>query len=113
MEIKTFDDILKLREEFAAALQRQVKRLEQAGAGTLDEIIEEKRAALERTKARLDAATQEKAETLKRVEGEVRRRQDAVTRLERDIEELRKTRKTGEKPEPGKPRAKGQRRPPE
>lgn len=111
MEIKTFDDILKLKEEFDGALQQRIKKLERATIGTLDEMIEEKRAVLKQSKTRLDAAVQAKTEALKRLDDEIRRHQDMVARLECDIEELRKSKESAEKSGPGKPSAKGKRRP--
>lgn len=99
MEIKTFDDILKIKDEFSKKLAARMRTFEEATSGTLDEIIQEKRAILKEWQARLEATEMAKGEVLKRFEGELQRQRDAVAQLETDLKELGKA--GGPKPRPG------------
>jgi predicted nuclease with TOPRIM domain len=99
MEIKTFDDVLKIKDEFSKKLAARMRTFEEATSGTLDEIIQEKRAILRESQARLEATEKARSEVLKRFEGELQRHRETVARLETDLKELRKT--GGPKPRSG------------
>jgi|SRR5262249_9156506 len=93
MEIKTFDDIVKLQEEFSKALAARIESLSKAGSMTIDQMIAEKQVILTQSKADLDGVRQAKSEATKRLDGEIERRQKAVVQLERDLEALEKTKR--------------------
>jgi phage shock protein A len=126
MEIKTFADVLKLKDEFAARLEERLRKIEKPTSGTLDAVIEAKRALIEQSKARLQATEQARRDVVKRLDDEVGRHRQTIATLEREVAELRKAKASGgttgpvrtpppdidpgksgtEKADPGKPRAK-------
>src|SRR5690606_20400132 len=95
MEIKTLDDILKLRDEFSKNFERRMKTLERPGAGGVDLLLEEKHALVKESKARMAAAEKAKAAMAKRIDDELARHKQTVERLEREIDELTKAGKGG------------------
>lgn len=98
MEIKSFDDVLKLKDEFSIRLEARMKALERPGAGTLDELIDEKRTLLKQSKARFDATERAKIAMVKRFDGNLGRQKETLGRLEQDLEELVKAKQGGERP---------------
>ena len=111
MEIKSLDDILKLRDEFSKNLERRMKTFERPGAGGVEALLEEKRALVKESKARMAAAEKSKAALVKRLDDELVRHKQTVERLEREIDELTKggkgeTNGGGDRPQrPGRKRA--------
>ena len=98
MEIKTLDDILKLRDEFSKSLEKRIKALERPGAGTAETLLEEKRALVKQSKASVAAAERSKAAMVKRLDDELGRHKQALERHERELDELTKAAKSGERP---------------
>lgn len=105
MEIKSFDDIIKFRDEFARQLDARMKALERPGSGTVDELLEEKRALIRQTKARMEAVEQARATLVKRHDEELSRHKQTLGRLEQELEELSKARPGGTQPRSRKKRA--------
>jgi hypothetical protein len=98
MEIRSFDDIMKFRDEFAHRLEARMKALEKPGIGTVDELIEEKRVLVKQTRTRMQALERAKAALLKRHDEEMSRHKQAIGELERELEELGKARPGGGNP---------------
>ncbi len=90
MDVKSLDDVLKLKDEFSRRLDTRIKALERGGKATMDELIDEKRALLKQSKARMEAAERAKSSMVKRLDAELGRHKETVDRLERELEELTK-----------------------
>ncbi len=105
MEIKSLDDILKLRDEFSRRLAARMKALERPGTGTLDELIEEKRALMKQTEARMQAAERAKAAMVKRLDDQFGHHKETLRRLESELDELVKARQGGARPRGKRKRA--------
>ena len=98
IEIKSLDDILKLRDEFSRSLEKRMKTLERPGAGGTEALLEEKRALVKQSKASVAAAERSKAAMVKRLDDELGRHKQALERHERELDELTKAGKGGERP---------------
>jgi hypothetical protein len=99
MDIKTFDDIVKLQEEFSKTLAARIDSLSKAATTTIDQMIVEKQAILAQSKADLDSVRQARTEAAKRLDSEIERRQKAIAQLERDLEAVEKTKRAETKAE--------------
>jgi DNA-binding ferritin-like protein len=111
METEILDDVLRLQQEFSDKLAAQMRRLEQAPAGTLDEMMAEKRAMLKRSQADMDAVSQAREEAVKRFDDDLRRHKETIAQLESDIKEFGKAKRPSAKTKTVGPRAKRKRTP--
>ena len=89
MEIKSFDDILKIQKEFEDKFARQIETLKEERPMQPAALLEQKMHELERSKARLEAVSSEREETLHRLDLRIARHKGETEQLEMEIKELR------------------------
>jgi len=100
MEINTFDDIVKLHQEFASRLAERLKAPRGRAAIAPDELMKEKRALLEQTIEEKDELYRAKVEAANRFEAEIERNKETITRLEREIIDYEKAKDVSGRAEP-------------
>jgi hypothetical protein len=99
MEINTFDDIVKLQQEFASRLAERLKAPRGRAAMAPDGLMKEKRALLEQTIEETDELYRAKVEAVNRFEAEIERNKQTITRLEREIIDYDTTKDAEQPPE--------------
>jgi hypothetical protein len=104
MEIKTFDDLVKLQQQFADRVNKGMAPATSVGALTPDELDSAKRAMLKDAQTALAATQQAKDETAKRLDGDIARLQQKIAGLERDIGQIEKAQRAEVKATPDTPK---------
>src|SRR5262245_28541592 len=106
MEIKTYDDLVKLQQQFADRVTKGMAPATSVGALTPDNLISAKRDLLKDAQDALAAAQQAKKETNRRLEDEITRLQQRIAGLQHDIGQIEEAQRAGANTEPdaAKPR---------
>ena len=99
MEVKTIQDILQFQKEFAQKVERLIGLARKGKAPSAELAVKEKEEIRARLKARLDAASEAQERAARRYEDVIRSHSMLISRLEKEIEEDRKSlHRTGAKP---------------
>jgi hypothetical protein len=85
MEINTFDDIVKMHEEFSIRLAERLNAPAGRASNTLEALMEQKRELLEHTSEANNKLYRAKAEAVKRLDDEIERNKRLILELEHDI----------------------------
>jgi Na+/phosphate symporter len=88
-----FKKILEEQEAFFQQVQQQMAQFTQGQPATVEIVIKQKRDLLAQTKRQISTAAQEKEETIRKYDREIKRYTEAIVRLEQEIEVLEKSRK--------------------
>ncbi|HEY3148166.1 MAG TPA: hypothetical protein VGJ75_17550 [Dongiaceae bacterium] len=102
MEIKTYDDVLKLRQQFADRLAQRMRLAKKTRAPTAEQVIAEKRVMLKDSQSAMAAVQQAKDEAIKRLDGQLQRLQAKIAGLEGDIDEIEKAKRPAGETQPDK-----------
>ncbi len=117
MEIKTIQDILQFQKEFAQKVERLIGLARKGKGPSAESAVKEKEEIRARLKARLDAASEAQERAARRYEEGIRSHTMLISRLDKEIEEDRKSlqragvkpaKGEGKKGRPDKPRGKGE-----
>ena len=100
MELNTFDDIVKMQQEFSSRLAARLKALPDRAATTPDALAKEKRALLDRTIEATDELYRARVEAVKRLDDEIERNKQLIIELERGIIEYDKAKDASSRAEP-------------
>jgi hypothetical protein len=90
MELKSYDDILKLQQQFADQINKQMLALRKTNKATGDAIIAGTRASLKEAQSAVASLEQAKTETLQRLDARIALQKEAVERLTGELEVLEK-----------------------
>jgi len=104
MEIKTYDDLLKLQQQFGERVRKGMAPATAAGALTPDQLNSANESMLKDAHAALAAAEQAKSETARRLDGDIARLQQRIAGLERDIGQIQKAQRADAKAAPDAPK---------
>lgn len=104
MEIKTYDDLVKLQQQFADIASKGLAPATSVGALTPDDLNSAKRTMLKDAQAALAAAQQAKDEAAKRLDGDISRLQQKIAGLEQDIGQIEKAQRAEVKAMPDTPK---------
>jgi hypothetical protein len=99
MEVKTIQDILQFQKEFTQKVERLIALARKGKAPSPELAVKEKEEIRARLKARLDAATEAQERAARRYEDGIRSHSMLISRLDKEIEEDRKSlQRAGVKP---------------
>ena len=90
MEIKNLQDAMKLQQDLTTKLNQRVEALRKDKAPSLDVLLKEKEKSIERLRADMELAKQERAVAVTRWDQRIEKRKAAVDTLESELTELKK-----------------------
>jgi hypothetical protein len=98
MEIKTYDDVLKLQQQFADQLAERLQLTGKSRPRAVEQMIAERQATVKESQKTIADLEKARDEANRRFDGELRRLRERIARAEADIGEIEKTRAAAPKP---------------
>ena len=92
MELKSYDDVLKLHQQFADKVSKQMVALRKPSKATGEAMLAGTRSSLKEAQEAVAALEKSKADTVQRLDKEIALKKEAVERLTRELGELEQTR---------------------
>ncbi len=90
MDIKNLQDAMKLQQDLNAKLNQRIDALRKDKAPSLDVLLKEKEKSIERLRADMELAKQERDVAVNRWDQRIEKRKAAVSALESELADLKK-----------------------
>jgi peptidoglycan hydrolase CwlO-like protein len=97
MDFKSYDDVLKLQQQFTARLGEQLQAVKKARPASGEAFIADKRAMLQVSQAAIESLQRAKDEAVRRLDAELARHKKTVAQLQQDLDAFEKAQREADK----------------